>query len=405
MALAWGVTVYRYWIYTGLFSPIGIDFSLYYGAAQAFVAGDRAAIVDLARLKPYLYQFVSYMKPAEGPPFVGPTPYLPIVLLVAPLTALPPTVAQVCWAAASLGICASVAVDLARRFPGSPWLRAALFLGYLPLGHGIFVGQPTPLLLLAFYQSFRALETGRRLTAGLWLGALLLKPQYALFLLLVLVCKRQWLTLVGVALTGVGLAVLSLAVIGPEGVPGFVDMMRYASGFREVDPIVNAREMITWRGFLLSALPESVTEQQGVALTLALSLLTAAPLIYIWRGEWAPRLPRFATQMLATMCVTLLAGFHGHLHGAVLLLVPGVAVAAYGNGPRFVQLAMRVLLFVPLFYFAKTTSMHTVGLFFVLVMAASLVHIVNAELSLHPSHRSSRRTLPSYAPLPLASGV
>jgi hypothetical protein len=249
----------------------------------------------------------------------------------------------------------------------------------MPLAYTLFVGQPVVILAYGLYRGYVALERGHDVRAGMWLGLLLLKPQYALFFLLVLLYKRRWSALVGAALTGTAIGAISLAMIGPAGIPAYAEMMRYASGFRDVDDIVNAREMISWRGLLVSALPETVTESQGTIATFALSALTALTLLPIWRGRWHPAASSFAPRVLATVIVTLLASFHSHIHGAALLVVPAIALAAQGGGPRYVQSAMRLALLVPMFIFTPSLATGAISFIFIVLMLLALGSILLRE--------------------------
>jgi hypothetical protein len=124
-----------------------------------------------------------------------------------------------------------------------------------------------------------------------------------------------------------------------------VDAVRALGHFRLAESLIAPKLMISWRGLLLNTLPAEVGDAWGVALSLALSALTASVLVVVWRGPWAPRSPRFPVQLLATTLVTMLAAFHNHSHGATLVLAPALAVAAHGPARRLGrQLLMGVLL-------------------------------------------------------------
>jgi hypothetical protein len=75
----------------------------------------------------------------------------------------------------------------------------------------------TRLLSFGFYRADRSLEGGRDFRAGLWGGALDLKPQYLGFLILVFLFKRRWHTLGGLVVAGLAVLVGSLAIVGQDG--------------------------------------------------------------------------------------------------------------------------------------------------------------------------------------------
>jgi hypothetical protein len=214
---------------------------------------------------------------------------------------------------------------LAMRGGDRAWVATAAMLLFFPLMFGFYLGQPTGLLLYSFYRAYRALETGQDLRAGLWLGGLLVKPQYTVFLALVLVWKRRWHTVGGLAAVGAAVILASLLLLGPSGTRAYLALLTAAGGYHTAISEIASQIMISWHG-LLAALAPALAETPTLVLTAALSALSVAALIPIWRGPWQPHDQRFAGQMLATMVVTMLAGYDVNIHGAALLMVPGAVL-------------------------------------------------------------------------------
>ena len=92
----------------------------------------------------------------------------------------------------------------------------------------------------------------------------------------------------GLLLCALALAASTFALVGPDGVRGYLDMLRSFSGFRRVPSIVNPGDMINFRGLLVHLLPEGCGEGQGTAAVLALSALIPLSLVAVWRGPWDP---------------------------------------------------------------------------------------------------------------------
>ena len=216
-----------------------------------------------------------------------------------------------------------------------------------------------------------------------------LKPQYAVFLILVFLLKRRWHALGGLMLAGLVVLVGSLAIVGPDGLRAQYETLREMSGFRSVDPIIGPRWMINWRGLLTSFLPEDASEQSGKLVTLVLSVLTVGTLPLIWRGAWDTRGPRFSIQMLATIIVMMLASYHNHIHSAALLMVPGLAVAAQTEKPRYLHPTLLAGLYAPLPLYFGTGSMIQVSWLFIALMLAALGIVVSAEVA-SPVHGKPR---------------
>ncbi|MBX6341860.1 MAG: DUF2029 domain-containing protein, partial [Thermomicrobiaceae bacterium] len=249
------------------------------------------------------------------------------------------------WSGLNLALAAYVARGLARRFPRARRRRvAALLVTCFPLAMGIFVGQPTGLLVLALYQSYLAFERGDEGRAGLWAGLLFVKPQYVTGPLLVLLGKRRWRALAGAAAAEAAILAGSLVVGGLGGIAGYLrtfveDYPAYRGGIA-IDPT----GMINWRGLLTTLFPR-LPADAGLAATALLSLATLALLPLVWRGRWDPRSPLFAPRFLATMMVTLLIAYHSQLHGAALLAIPGAIALASQSAPRLVRAVLLAGLF------------------------------------------------------------
>jgi hypothetical protein len=250
-------------------------------------------------------------------------------------------------------------------------------LSCAPLVLGLLLGQVEGLLLYALYRAYRAFVRERDFTAGLWIGLLCLKPQYALFLALVLALKRRWLAVAGVLAVAGAIAALSLVAIGWDGIQQYRAMLVEATAFRPGAAAHAPGDMVSWRGLLYNVLPDTA-QTQGLALTLLLSGVTVLALPVIWRGAWQPRDRRFAPRLLGTILVTMLASFHNHLHGAALVALPAMAVAAQGGGA-----ALRILLLLGLYLpsaaYLLTGDVALVAQLLITLMAATLLVVVGQE--------------------------
>jgi Glycosyltransferase family 87 len=383
MLMAWCVFAVVAVQARGLFSVVGFDFGVIWAAARSFTE-QPAAAYDPQALAAHIQLLRSLTDGASaGSPIVLPAPYPPVFFAVmAPLTSLAPSWSFAVWSALNLGLVIGIVWSLSARFSAPRWQVTATTLAFfLPVVHSLLLGQTAILLLAAFYCAYRSLEHGHDLRAGLWAGVLLIKPQYAIPLVVVLTIKRRWSALAGVAVIGMLLALSSLALVGGESVGEYVSALRSVSGFRAVEPGIYPEYMISWRGVLVNVLP-SVSEAEGLALTFALSLATVGLLPCIWRGAWEPRSARFPAQMLATGVVAMLSAFHNHVYGATLLLVPGMALAAAtSSAPRALHWLMRVGLYAPPLLFFLTGSMTAVALAYVAVFVAGLGVVVTPELA------------------------
>lgn len=389
--LALAAVVGLEWSRDGLFYSLGVDWSRFFGATRAYALSGPGAAYRLDAITRNMQPLGHYYGPQAGALKVGPAPYPPIALaLFLPFTLPPPPIGFLLWTVVNLALVLGVARALAVRCCRGSWRMTLLLALWYPAALALFVGQMIGLLVASLYLGYRALEDGNDLQAGWWLGMLLVKPQYAAVLVLVLIMKRRWRAVGGVTLAGLAIVLASLAVGGTVGIAGYVAMvagpfLNYG-GAVAVDP----SGMINWRGLLSNVFP-GLPAVQGIALTAALSAATLATLPIVWKGHWDPRgdRDRFAMQMLATMAATLLVAYHSQLHGAALLMIPAALVATRRVAPRL----LRWLILFSLFALPVLAGVTRLGrsryelasMAFVATMALAICAIVVDRLAHSPA--------------------
>jgi hypothetical protein len=230
------------------------------------------------------------------------------------------------WLAASL-VAVGVLAHRVRQFlPELGLLGSAVaILATVPVGWGLFMGQPVVLLAVAVGEMFVSFKAGRDFRAGLWLAALVLKPQYALLFGVFIVWKRRWSAVAGAIVGGVALVLLGVVAAGPQSLVRFAQVVASMSGLR--DSVAGPDLMMNWRAIVLAVRP-GIHEQLGLGLVWALSLLTMLASLVWFRGPWQPAARVFDAQFCVLTLATLIASFHSHPHGAALLIVPLAAAWA-----------------------------------------------------------------------------
>ncbi len=386
LVVFWIAWIDSFFVHWGLFPYIGADWGMFWAAAHTFRTNGPASVYDLHQLGEFSKPLGAFYGPDAGPLWVNPVPYPPFfMLLLWPFSFFSPVTGLFVWGATNALAAGYVVVSLARRFNLSVWLTVPTLFMTLPLGVGLVVGQPVGLLMLGFYMLYVNLERGEDLKAGLWGGLLLLKPQYAIVLGLVFLLKQRWSVLGGLTIAGALIAFSTLAVLGPTDTLAFIHSITgYADGFRDMPFQMSPQKMISWRGVLVALFP-NLTELAGLIATLFLSALTLVGIPIIWRGSWNPRHERFSIQMLATMIITMMVGFDVHIHGAVLLIIPAIAVFCQHH-----RRSLRVLLITGSFFevplaiiltlLSGRSLMVTTGLVFAALQCITLAVIVVPEL-------------------------
>lgn len=201
------------------------DFRLIYGAAETGLRHGYAHLYDLAAQREAVEGLGQgfYWSPFLNPP--------PLAWLATPFTLLPFTAAIVLWSVLLIGAALLAWLVLA---PGSGLVRAAhlaLWLGLFPVAFGLMVGQPVVLVAAVVAGAWWFMERKQDVAAGLTLSLILIKPQLALLVplcLLVAGRRRVFVTWLGATLV-VGVA--ALAMLGPDGVQRYRDVLSLAAGW------------------------------------------------------------------------------------------------------------------------------------------------------------------------------
>jgi hypothetical protein len=142
-------------------------------------------------------------------------------------------------------------VRLGRRwFPWiarSPTAAFTLALVGYPLLRSVLGGQNTALTLLLIVAAAHYDDLDRPFAAGLMIGLLAYKPQFAVPFVLLLVVARRWRSLAGAAAAGAGVWAASAVIAGPGWVTTW---WREARAFAEQNEIVNGKLFISLPGAL-----------------------------------------------------------------------------------------------------------------------------------------------------------
>ncbi len=215
---------------------------------------------------------------------------------------------------------------------------------FLPLN--LMIGQTAFIGLAAFSWACRFLRSGRDLAAGLCIALLLYKPPLGVVIGPLLLVKRRWRTVAGVAIGGAVLLAASL-LVSPRALVEYPSSVRTLSMVAAEQPQFyllhyNALAFVTLlidgglphclgRLVGLTRGAQGATEGCSLAalgLLVALVVVTLVALFAAWRGRWRPDDGQGGTVMnarLATLVLaTLLLSPYLFFYDTVLVLVPAV---------------------------------------------------------------------------------
>lgn len=232
----------------------------------------------------------------DGERFVSPPP---LAWLVLPLSVFGPAGATYAWLLISV---AALVWAWWLAAPGAGpartiWLIAAF--AWYPVLYSLSLAQPDLLIVLIVVVSWRLADAGKPYLAGLVLGLSVLKPQLTLVLPLILLAGGRWKIAAGWAAAAAILAVISLALVGQQG------LADYRSLLNEAQHVTNNRYFTL--AYLLGPGPLSYAAQALVTLL----GMTAA---YLNRGSSHARL--YALGVVATA----LGATYWHLQDYAILV-------------------------------------------------------------------------------------
>lgn len=256
--------------------------------------------------------------------------------LVLPATFLPLPVAYRLWGALEVAVLL-LAIVLAVRWvdwpPGTPrvWKVAAAAAALASMGTWttLIQAQWTPILALGIVLAYRAWRGGHQATGAalLVVSAGIAKPHLALGLLAFLLGWRRRRIILGAIAGAGGLALASLALVGPSGIDGFIKILA-GSTTRWV-----LANMLSFIG-VVGSLFGNGTAAHLIGLLVTLLACAAA----VWLGALVRRDPsHLDVALVGAAVLSLIASPHAYSDDLVMLapvMVIGVAAAARLMGPN-----------------------------------------------------------------------
>ena len=200
--------------------PMGIDYHTYLAAARVGLEQGWFHIYDQARVD---VQQKLLVPDQTAQPFLSPPTD---AWLVAPLNLLPYLTSYWVWVVFTLG---AYVLALAWASTGtglSRWLLVAAAVAPWWLLHGVRVGQVVPLVAAGMAIAWRLLREDRDVAAGLVLTVVLLKPNIAFMVPLVLLIAGRYRTFLAFSAVAAAVAVVALLTLGFAGISDYINQLR-----------------------------------------------------------------------------------------------------------------------------------------------------------------------------------
>ncbi len=294
------------------------DFVNFYAAASVVRHGEGAALYWRETQGPVLQSILGHSSNQYflHPPFEA--------AALAPLSYLKIERAFVVWSSINAGLLGLLPLLL---IPCAPLVAERPYLGllgfaFLPALTALTLGQDSILLLFIISSAYRLMCKKLDVAAGLVLALAMIKFQYLLVLLPLLLVWRKFRMVAGVAAGGVFLVLVSWLIMGTGGLIEYVHFVRsfdLHSGYGGLNPAL----MVNWRGFLAGT---------GLA-NLSSAYFWGGEIILVLPGLFCLRAPQTArTQALIFalfISVALAAAPYSHFPDMTMLLLPILLAAGY----------------------------------------------------------------------------
>ncbi len=282
--------------YRSIFGPLkGTDFVHFYTLAHVDARTAPTVLYDPVALHRLQIQLVPESD-AEG--------YLPVypphaVILFRPFAGLAYGTAALLWTAivaVAYAGCIWLAWRPFRTVLHDRRLVVAAAAAFPPFWYLVLHGQTTIVPLLGFCLGWLALEHRKPFWAGLAFGLLLLKPQFALVLAVLVVVCRQWAMLAGAVVS------ISVQVATTVAVLGSAVVWDYAALIMRLPQMRDLLEPKPEQMHSISAVTNRLPADWGMIAWGVLSALVILRTIRVWRSI-APASVRIGVLVLASVLV------------------------------------------------------------------------------------------------------
>jgi hypothetical protein len=314
-------------------TPVSGDYIAFHTAAQLISSGHASLLYDhdaFVNVQDHLLQGLApgFYDAYRNPPFFA--------LIYTPLARLDLLQGFVAWGVVSLA-CLGLSIKLLLdEVPAlSPRWRGLLIfiLAFAPVYFGLIDGENATVSLLLYVLIYRAFVHRQDRALGVWAALGLFKPQLFFIFPLIFLITRRWQSLLTYAITATALTVISLALVGADGLQAWVRVLLDHEGG---NALANGWRMASAKSFLDTLLPGGL----GPVALLIYVLVSVALLALLWQAWRRPTLDLPIAFALTSLVAVLV---DPHLVDYDLTILVAAGVVAYTLVPRY------ALLIVPLY--------------------------------------------------------
>jgi hypothetical protein len=318
------------------------DFIIFYTGAQIVNEGKSKELFKIETQNAYQAKF-------DAPQLEWPLPFnhAPYeLLLFLPLARLSYPVAHAIWSGLNLVLLA-IMLQWLLSYVQSPhsFFIAVSLLAWFPTMETLRLGQDSILSTALLLAVFAALKCKRDGWAGFYLALGLYKPQLVLPLAGCLLVARRWYTVSVFAITGITLFVISIWMVGSQGIFDFLSMLRAMNHYSY---IIYPANMPNIRGLLYDLLYDGEMGSLAFALTAGISVAAYLLSIYLWRGGFDALETIFDLKFSLTLLTTVLISYHLYAHDLLPVALSLILLFRYLNIERTSRKSLSLAFYIVL---------------------------------------------------------
>lgn len=336
---------------------LGADYPAFYGAARIISEGDGRNLYNVKRQMTSqrdLYPAEKGVIPFPYPPYVA-LAYVPLIQMPYRISYIVHTILMVVALLLALWTIRPMSRTLQNRY----LLAFAVVLLYYPLMRAVIGGSNAGLSLLLLAGLWRAEVDGHPFLAGVILGLLLFKPQYALPIIFFFALSGRWKVVIGSVATGAALWIVGVWVSGWSWI---FDWFRYGQWVIGIAADIDKQNAISWIGFF-----EAIWGTHSALAALfgyAMVAVTIGLTSYTWfqkNGRWG-----LNVKIAIAASAIVLIPWHAFYYDAGLLVITWIVFLSHSWNYKaevvaavwtwgFSQCLAKWVGFSPIFFFSVFT--------------------------------------------------
>jgi hypothetical protein len=323
------------------------DFTVLYSAGKIVREGLGTQLYDSQTQYRIQQEFAAGVSIREGPlPYIHP-PWEALILV--PFTWFSYPVAYLLWDAVNVLILILLPRLLRNQLPQLKQVPSALWLfvalAFYPVFFDLLQGQDILPLLLFLTLAFVSLKQNNDLAAGCWLGLGLFRFHLVLPLVFILLLHKKLKVFLGFVLVGCVLGLVSIAIVGWNGVlsyPSFVWHVETVMGHGAIVPV----DMPNLRGLFHTFI---AARSSKLVVQLAVAVLSVA-LLLVASSKWkvAREGTAFDLGFALAVVITILVSYHANTYDLALLFLPVMLLTNHLAGTDLKDAWSRITLLGPM---------------------------------------------------------